>query len=162
MEIILLSESNCPTSHSSHLNTYMSLLSTVRKLAHFRGFMHHLSESLEIRIPSHYYFLHSLSGTVGTSFGSLCLRFPICKVGNYPASLGTVKDTTQFHDKKSSFQHIQGLLEELHLCQAPLTALMPEHFSKGFSLNGTGNHLEITPGFLILYSAALIYYQQFQ
>lgn len=130
MEIFLLSESNCPTYHISHLNTYMSLLPTVRKLAHFRAFMHHLSQILEIRIPSHYYFLHTLSGTVGTSFGSLRLSFPICKVENYPASLGTVKETTQFSDKKRTFQHVWGLLEELHLCQAHLTTTMPIAFQQ--------------------------------
>lgn len=130
MEIILLSESNCPTFHCSHLNTYMSLFSTVRKLAHFRAFMHHLAQILKIRIPSHYYFLHTLSGTVGTSFGSLCLSFPICKVGYSLASLGTVKETTQFHDKKRSFQQIWGLLEEFFPCQASLIAIMPTAFQQ--------------------------------
>lgn len=121
IEIILLSESNCLTFHSSHLNTHISLLSTLRKLVHFWTLMHHLSESSEIRILDSFSWsaTYPLLAPQGHRFGSLCFRFPICKVGYYLASLGTVKETTQHHDEKRVFQHIWGLMDLVYLISAP-------------------------------------------
>lgn len=106
----------------------------------------------EERIPSHYYFLHTRSGTLGTSFGSLCFSFPICRVGYCLASLGTVEETTQFHDKKRSFQQIWALLEELYPCQASLIAIMPTAFqqrlfSQWFRLSPRNNTRVLNSGF---------------